>query len=284
MKRWYLVMGLVCAGLLAGMASGWWVKGHESVTEAAAARLPDEMPAFFRNAGKTLAHFSGDPDRWKNRETPFLRAAEEANHYLDLEDLNGQPLPAQHRFAGMDKIRTLGKDPVKVGLLPYSILEGYEKLVCAFADYRKDPENEAVRMKCLVYAGTLAHYTGDSAMPLHTTIHFDGRVQADGSKLQKGIHAKLDGFPEKFKLTPEEICRGLDPQPIGDPWEHVMAFLAESHTHIDKCYELDAAGAFENPTDASRAFVLSRCRAGARFTLDLWWAAWKKSETLPPPY
>lgn len=285
MRRWLWVgLGVCAAAAFAGLAPGWWVKGHESITEAAAARLPDEVPAFFRTAGKSLAHFAGDPDRWKNRETPFLKAVEEGNHYLDLEDLGGQPLPGTNRFAGMDLMRSLKKEPSKVGFLPYAIQEGYERLTCAFADYRRAPDSEAVKMKCLVYAGTMAHYTTDAAMPLHTTIHFDGRVGQDGTKTQKGIHAKLDAFPEKFKLTPEEICRGLEPQPVTDVWAHVGKFLQESHTHIDRSYELDAAGAFDKPTDESRKFVLDRCRAGAQLTLDVWLAAWKKSEKLPPPY
>jgi hypothetical protein len=285
MRRWLWVGVLVCgAGVLAGLAPGWWVKGHESITEAAAARLPEDVPAFFRTAGKTLAHFAGDPDRWKNRDTPFLRAAEEGNHYLDLEDLEGKPLPGTNRFAGMEMMRKLKKEPNKVGMLPYAIVEGYERLACAFADYRKTPDNEAVKMKCLVYAGTLAHYTTDASMPLHTTMHFDGRIQADGSKKQRGIHAKLDGFPEKNKLTPEEICRGLESREIGDVWAHVTKFLQESHKHIDRSYELDAAGAFDKQTDESRKFVLERCRAGAQLTLDVWVAAWKRSAKLPPPY
>jgi hypothetical protein len=76
-RVWVLVV-VAAAGAFAGLAPGWWVKGHESITQAAAARLPDELPAFFRNGGKHLAHFAGDPDRWKNRETPVLRAAERA--------------------------------------------------------------------------------------------------------------------------------------------------------------------------------------------------------------
>jgi hypothetical protein len=281
--KWAIGAGLV-AGVFAGLAPGWWVKGHESITAAAAARLPDEMPAFFRAGGKHLAHFVGDPDRWKNRETPFLRVAEEGNHYLDLEDLAGKPLPATNRFDGGDLMRSLGKEPNKVGFLPYAIVEGYERLACAFADYRKEPANESIRMKCLVYGGTLAHYTTDAAMPLHTTVNFDGIPQPDGTKKQQGIHAKIDAFPEKNNFSPEEIARGLEPRPITDVWEHVMAFIKESHTHIDRCYELDAAGAFDNPTEASRAFILERCRAGAQFTVDIWWAAWKKSATLPPPW
>jgi hypothetical protein len=277
-----LVAVAVAGGLLGGFATGWWSGGHETVAEAAAAKLPDEVPAFFREGGKHLAHFSVDPDRWKNRQATFLRRAEESNHYLDVEDLDGKELPGTNRFDAMKMIYTdLKKQPDKVGLLPYAILENYEKLMVGFSDYRKDPKNPAIPMKCLVHGGVLAHYTGDAAMPLHTTRNFDGKVQADGTVKQKGIHAKIDAFPEKNKITAEEVCRGLEPKKIDNVWEHVTKFIAESHTHIDKCYEFDAAAAFDKPTDASRAFILARVRAGAQLTLDLWYTAWLKSEKLP---
>jgi hypothetical protein len=273
---------LVGAGLLGGFAVGWWSGGHETVAEAAAARLPDDVPAFFRNGGKHLAHFAVDPDRWKNREMTFLRREEEGNHFLDSEDLDGKTLPGTHRYDGLKMVYTdLKKDPNKIGMLPYAIVENYEKLVVGFYDYRKAPTNTSVPMKCLVHGGVLAHYTGDAAMPLHTTRDFDGKVQPDGTVKQKGIHAKLDGFPEKNKITPEEVCRGLEAKKIDDVWAHVNKFVAESHTRVEKCYDLDAAGAFDKPTDESRAFVLARVRAGAQLTLDLWYTAWLRSAKLP---
>ncbi len=278
----FAIVILALGVLVGGFAIGWWSGGHETVAEAAAARLPDDMPAFFRRGGKELAHFAVDPDRWKNRETPFLRRTEESNHYLDSEDLDGKPLPKTNRFDAMKMIYIdLKKEPNKVGMLPYAIMEYYEKLVVGFYDYRKMPNNAAVPMKCLVHGGTLAHYTGDAAMPLHTTRDFDGKNQADGTVKQKGIHAKIDGFPEKNKITPEEVCRGLEAKKIDDVWAHVMKFIDESHTQIAKCYELDAAGAFDKPTDESRAFILARVRAGAQLTLDLWYTAWLRSEKLP---
>jgi len=279
-----LLVAIAITCVCVGFAQGWWVKGHESITEAAASKLPDDVPAFFRAGGKHLAHFAGDPDRWKNRECKVLRASVEADHYLDLEDLDGKPLPPESRFKGMDLMRSLKKDPVRVGMLPYAIVEGYERLACAFADHRKEPENESIRMKCLVYAGNLAHYTTDASMPLHTTIHFDGRVKSGAEKKQKGIHAKIDAFPEKNKFDPVEISRGLQAKPVDDVWEYTKKFLAESHTHIDRCYELDAAGAFENPTEESRAFMIDRCRSGAQFTMDIWTAAWARSAKLPAHY
>ncbi len=284
MKRYAVPLtGLLSLGLVViGIAPGWWAGGHESIAEAAAARLPDEMPDFYRRGGKHLAHFAVEPDRWKNREATFLRRAEEGNHFLDAEDLDGKELPGTNRFDGMKLVYLdLKKEPNKIGLLPYAILENYDRLTIAFADYRHMPNNTAVPMKCLLYGGVLCHYTGDAAMPLHTTRDYDGRIQPDGTVKQKGIHAKLDSFPEKFKITPEEICRGLEAKKLDDPWKHVNKFLAESHTHIDACYAFDAAGALDNPTEECRAFVLSRCRAGAQLTLDLWYTAWLRSEKLP---
>jgi len=121
-------------------------------------------------------------------------------------------------------------------------------------------------------------------MPLHTTRDYDGRRGPDGKMKQKGIHAKLDGYPEKFGFNAEEISRGLQAKAIEDVWDYVNKFIKESYTHIDKAYELDAAGAFDKPTDESRAYVMARCRAGAQFTMDLWYTAWLKSAKLPPHY
>ena len=283
-KPWIIIGVVASAGLVGlGAARAWWVKGHETITEAAAAGLPDDVPSFFRAAGKSLAHFAGDPDRWKNREARYLKVAEAPNHFLDMEDLEGNA-PPPDRFQGMALMNKLRHPPDKTGLLPYAIMEGYDRLTVAFYDYRNEPSNPAVPMKCLVYAGNLAHYTTDASMPLHTTRNYDGKPGPNGGMVQKGIHAKLDGYPEKFKFTPEEVSRGLEAKEIEDVWEYMVKFLKESHTHIDEAYQFDAAGAFDAPTEASRAWVMARCRAGAQFTMDVWYTAWKKSAKLPPHY
>jgi hypothetical protein len=275
---------VVIAGLLGlGAARAWWVKGHETITEAAAMALPDEVPAFFRAGGKPLAHFAGDPDRWKNRGANFLKVAESPNHFLDMEDLEGHA-PPPDRFQATALLARLNHVPDKTGFLPYAIVEGFDRLMVAFYDYRQEPNNPAVPMKCLVYAGNLAHYTTDAAMPLHTTRDYDGKPGPNGQQVQRGIHAKLDAFPEKFGFKPEEVSRGLEAKATDDVWAYALKFINESHTHIDKAYELDAAGAFDTPTEASRAFVMTRCRAGAKFTMDVWYTAWLKSAKLPPHY
>jgi hypothetical protein len=235
---------------VASAAPAWWVKGHESITEAATARLPEAVPAFMRAGGKHLAHCSGDPDRWKNPDARHLRAAEAPDHYIDLEDYEGNELPAD-RYQAVALLVRLKHPPERTGLLPYAIMENYDRLCCAFYDWRADPANEATRMKCLVYAGTLAHFTGDAAMPLHTTRDYDGKKDRGGNIVQRGIHARIDAFPEKNGLSPEEIARGLKPRPIDDMWAYVLKQIHESHRQIDRCYALDAAGAFCMPTCSS---------------------------------
>ena len=83
-RKWLGLALLVGVGLISlSTARGWWIIGHGTITEAAALALPDDMPAFFRAAAKSLAHLAGDPDRWKNRETPALNIAEYPHHFLD---------------------------------------------------------------------------------------------------------------------------------------------------------------------------------------------------------
>jgi hypothetical protein len=67
-------------------------------------------------------------------------------------------------------------------------------------------------------------------------------------------------------------------------WAHIMKAIHESHRHVDRCYELDSAGAFDKPTAEGRAFILERCRVGAQLTMDLWYNAWLRSATMPPHY
>jgi hypothetical protein len=278
-----LALTLIVGAIYSERAYSWWVQGHGIITEAAVRALPEEMPMFFRAAGKELAHLAGDPDRWKNPETRALRSSESPEHYIDLEDYNSLPLPA-NRYEAIALLQRLKRRPERAGLLPWAIQEHYERLACAFADCRRQPDQPGNRTKCIVYAAILAHYAQDAAMPLHTTRDYDGRRSPEGKWLQKGIHAKIDGFPENHKLSAEEIARGLQAKNHPDMWQHILSVIHDSYKQVDKCYELDAAGAFDKPNETSRQFILQRCQVAAQFTLDLWYNAWKRSETLPPPY
>lgn len=290
MKKMVILTGLA---LLLGytLVRAWWVDGHARVAEAAASGLPDDVPAFFRDAGKQLGHLSGDPDRWKNPSCKHLKAAEAPDHFIDLEDYQGNKLP-EDRYQAVALLQKLKQKPERVGMLPYAIMENYDRLRCAFYDYREVMKKEkkdgdevaAIRAKCVVYAGILAHFTGDCVMPLHTTRNFDGRPDKEGKVRQKGIHAKIDAFPERFGLEMREIRAGLTARQVEDVWGRVLATIDDSHALVERCYEFDDKGAFDKPTPESRKFILERCRAGAQLTMDLWLTAWKRSATMPRHY
>jgi hypothetical protein len=280
MKRKYVLPGLFLLAVLAGVSRSWWVQGHATIAEAAVAALPDDVPAFFRAGAKPVGHYAGDPDRWKNPAARHLRAAEGPDHFIDLENFSGKELPPD-RWKAIALLQKLKEKPEFTGFLPYAILENYDRLSCAFYDHREDKASAAVQAKCLVYAGILAHLTGDCAMPLHTTVHYDGRPGKDGKVQFKGIHAKIDAFPERYGLSAEEISRGLKAKKIDDVWKHVLERVQESHKLVNRCYDLEVADAFDKPTAESRLFILERCRAGAQFTMDLWYTAWLRSATMP---
>lgn len=264
-------------------AKGWWVEGHSRIADAACKILPPGLPAFFRSAGKDLGHLAGDPDRWKNKDLPFLRAAESPEHFLDLEYLEDSPLP-EDRYKMLDLLHDKKRKATVVGMLPFAIIESHDRLACAFQDYRAAPEDPIIRAKCIIQAGILAHYTGDCSMPLHTTKDYDGKPDGNGGYRQRGIHARLDAFPEKHGITAEEMARDLEPSEFLSIRDRVMDEIRHGHQHVSMAYELDESGAFEKPTAVSRNFVLARCRRGVKFTAELWVSAWRKSASLPKPY
>ena len=273
--------------LLAGLCSparGWLLEGHHILTLSAVAALPDEVPAFFRQGAKTVAHLSIDPDMGKNRGTPQVRGAEYPEHFLDREMLDVETLPAS-RYAFVKLCYEHGVSPEKMGFVPYAVNEWTERLAVAFAEFRKWPDNPHIQSKCLVYAGFLAHYAEDMCQPLHLTIHYDGRVVEGGEKLQRGIHQKVDGLVQFLKMEPGDLSRDQDVTPFDDVMSEIMREFEEGFALVDRVYEMGPnipRYDEENwvPNAEVIAFAKDRARAATRFTARLYLTAWRLSERL----
>ena len=287
-----IIAALLCFGTGVGStALAWWSESHPVITEAAFAALPADMPEFFRKGKETVASYSGDPDLWKEKAVPALRSAENPNHFINLESLQGKELP-KTRQQYVKLCWDVNTDADKTGCLPYAIQEDYEKLVMAFAEHRKAPEDKAVQAKVLYLAGVLAHYAEDAAQPLHTTIHYDGRAKPNKVSPRSGIHPKVDALPEKLRLTAEEIAKDIKKveAPKDVAFAFTLAAIRESHGRVDRLYEFEAklpdtdAEPPKDPDKDLREFSLERCRAGASLAATLWYAAWAQSAkvTLPP--
>lgn len=273
-------------------APAWWSDGHVTVTRAAVRTLPEDVPAFFRESGDALAHFSLEPDLWKHRETPHLYDREYPEHYIDYELLEGLSLPPlRWQFVAM--CAEHGKNPRDIGLLPYSVVEETERLAYAFAEHRHWPDNPYVRQKCLLYGGFLSHYTADLALPLHLTIHWDGRTTLGSPSPRTGIHNRADALIGAVGIRPSKLAKGVEPVVFDDLFTSIIQQVHENRRGIDTVYALEAdlpvigAGSVVDPkwqpSPRVREFTFDRARAATFLTASCWLTAWEHSARITPP-
>ena len=282
MKRVMLICGLVL-GLATG-SSAWHLEGHHILTLAAVKALPNEIPAFFRDGAPTIAHMSLDPDMGKHKGAPHVRGAEFPEHFLDREMLKADTLP-ESRYEFIKLCYEYNVAPEKIGLVPYALGEWTERLAVAFAEHRKWPDNPHIRMKCLIYAGYVAHYAEDMCQPLHLTIHYNGRVHEDGSVTQKGIHGKVDGLVSFFKMQPNVLAKNQKVVPLENLMPDILTQFKTGFALVDHVYDLGERIPNYDATDWKKddeviAFANDRARESVRFTAQLYLTAWKLSESL----
>ena len=282
MRRFYTTL-ILFSLLLTTPAWAWWGGGHDILTQASVKALPEEMPEFFRNAEKMVAHCAYDPDISKERGTPHARQAEYGEHYIDIELFGEHPIP-EGRDAHLKLCAELGLEPRKVGTLPYALAEWTERLAVAFAEYRKWPDNPMIQNKCFLYAGFLAHYAQDMCQPLHLTINFDGIKQSDGTRLHQGIHEKVDSAIEFLEFKPMDLARDQRIEAVDDLMPAIIKQIKTGHSLVDNVYALaEDWKNLKNPTPDLVEFTLIRARESVRWTASLYLTAWKLSEGIRLP-
>lgn len=273
----------VLAGLLlTAPCSAWYGAGHDLATRMALVTLQGRVPDFWVQGEDLAAHCSQDPDAFKfQADSRVLYYTEYAEHYFDLERFDANTaLPLTRNDFTWWCVRH-GMSASTVGTLPYAVTEWTYRLAVALAEHRRWPEDTAIQAKALVYAGLLAHYAQDLCMPLHTTIHYDGRVQAGGSSPKTGIHAALDGLLEQtptlgpVRIDPNEVA--AFPDVLAAAYEQIKA----GHGLVDRVYELEQellglTGPLE-PGSAVAEFAVERLQATVLFTARIYATAWAKS-------
>lgn len=298
---------------------GWGPDGHRFINRVAALHMSGELPAFFRTAADRMEYLGPEPDRWRTAFEPSLKNAQEPEHYIDLELLDGFGDLPRKRFDYYRKLeafrlsdsppgaaviasgsQTPGGQtkrgvlvPERVGLQPWIVIEVYERLVVAFREYREllkeGKPTKAAEDTAIFYAGWLGHYVGDGANPMHTSIYFNGWVGPNphGYTTSKSTHYDFESRFVHDNIKVEDIAPLLHPAARiqGDVFSDYLAYLRESNSLIDKTYELEKAGAFkEAGTRAGREFVARRLAAGSQKLIDLCYTAWLDSEKELPPY
>jgi hypothetical protein len=283
---------LVVFFLLMSISSvfGWGPKGHELINQAAINKAPVDrqgFPNFFKSRDNVawIIFLAMEPDRWRESGEDELKAAESSNHYLDFELLKGMDLP-RDRLVAVERYIANGNKAGEVGYLPYMILETFEKLKVSFRAYRDEKKSGhttfPVERNAVYYAGVLGHYVADGSVPLHVTIKYDAwkGENPNGYRTEKGLHDKFeDEFVNKFVMLSPVQAAVAGPHLLDDPPKAVNDLLRDSFSLVETVYQLEKRGELDHPSDSAKSFVAKRLAAGSQMLLDLWWTAWKKSES-----
>ncbi len=325
LRRLVILALAVCAPL----ARAWDYEGHRIVHQIALAALPKDYPAFVHAlaAAERVAFLSGEPDRWRNVPDLPLKHAASLEHYCDMEyipdaGLDWAKVPSfrydfvvqfaaarkahEKNFAPFDPAKNTDRTREWPGFAPWAIAESYAKLRAAFSYLKVYEElgtpDEVLNAQAniLYVMGTMGHYVGDCAQPLHTTKHHNGWVgdNPHGYTTWPGLHAWIDGgiigrtglrFPAlAARVQPAEPV-AITARPDGrDPmFVATVEYLQRQHGHMETIYRLEKAGKLgqgDGGTVApeTRAFIEARLLEGGQMLAAIWLTAWRN--TVPDTY
>lgn len=272
----------------------WGPDGHAIVGRVAASGLPADLPEFFRSAARHLAYLNYEPDRWRVGRFPEMDHLYAWDHYINLERVTPEALEAEDRYAYLDRLARAGlADPARAaGLLPFRILELYERLTVEFGLWRRaaDPdERRWVEERILNDAGVLGHYVADGANPHHATVHFNGWAEGyanpEGFTADRTFHRRFEMDFVGAHIREEDVAPRVTgpPRQITEPRGAILDFIRASYGLVHRLYELERDFGFsaERVAPQTRAFAVERLAAGAEMLRALWWSAWRQSAALP---
>jgi hypothetical protein len=188
------------------------------------------------------------------------------------------------RYSFMEALAAKKLELVKVGYLPYAILENYEKLVNAFRFWRRartPQDRESARANAVYVAGILGHYVGDGSQPMHLSIHYNG--WADNVSNPKN-YTKDRGFHARYETAYVNAAIGaaavkVQPQRLADVWDVIKQYLAQDFAEVEPMYELEKVGEFnpQQPRAKGTAFIANQLARASTMLGNLWYTAWLQS-------
>jgi len=279
-------------------AQGWGQRGHELSGRAAAMKLPEQAPKFFRKAVDQLSYLNPEPDRWRDRaESDMDKAFDSASapdHFIDLELVPPSAFDAVNRYEFTAELIKAGQKPTAAGFVPFRILEMFQSLRVQFRLWRaeSDPNKRKwIEERIINDAGVLGHYVSDAANPHHTTIHYNG-WSGDNPKgytvftreRNQGFHYRFEELYVQTHIQLNDLLPLVGKERvIAKPREEIWNYIRSSHALVEQLYVLDKQEKFEAETKSSehKKFVSERLAAGAQMLRDLWWTAWVTSAPAP---
>jgi hypothetical protein len=271
--------------LLPFSAAGWGEKGHLMINRAAIDAAGSKVPEFMNAAREQIIYNAYEPDRWRDEgRTSAMNIAQSADHFFDSEYWGMISTLPPDRYSFMEALAAKKLELVKVGYLPYAILENYEKLVNAFRFWRRartPQDRESARANAVYVAGILGHYVGDGSQPMHLSIHYNG--WADNVSNPKN-YTKDRGFHARYETAYVNAAIGaaavkVQPQRLADVWDVIKQYLAQDFAEVEPMYELEKVGEFnpQQPRAKGTAFIANQLARASTMLGNLWYTAWLQS-------
>ncbi len=308
-KNLRCALALFCLSVCTTSAAhAWGNEGHRIINRAAIAKLPQDIPAFLRSAdaASEIEYLGPEPDRWRSPLEPELNASQAPDHFINFElaDIIG-PLPrSRYEYirmlyaAAVDHPQDAAKlAPDKVGFQPYITIEVMERLQAALREWRtllaagvtKADDAKAAQHAAILYAGWLGHYVADGSMPLHTSIQYNGWVGKEnphGYTTEHRIHSQFEStfVAANMKSADVQPLVSANANILADPFADYIAYLRKSNQLVERVYQIEKTGGFDNAGSAeSRRFTADRLAAGATMLRDMIYTAWVNSAKPVPP-
>lgn len=298
--------------LLPLAAFAWGYVGHTIINRLAAESLPENLPAFVRtpDAIAEIATLGPEEDRIKGAGRSW-DDDNDSGHYLDIGDdgtvagvvrLDALPKDMQ---AYADALAKAGTNPYRMGYVPYTIMDGFERVRQDFAIWRVDDylathaltqdvrdqfaKDRALRqVLTLRDVGDWGHFVGDGSQPLHITVHFNGwgNFPNPNNYTTEHIHSPFEtAFVNKYaKIAGVRAAMPMMKLAIPDhllSQEEIGAlvggYLLETSKQVEPLYKLWASGDFANGTPKAVTFTDMQLARGASMFRQLIFLAWENS-------
>ncbi len=302
-----LVITVFVTLLATQFSFGWGKDGHKMINRVAVETLPTNIPAFMRTpqALDEIEYLGPEPDRWRSPAEPELSAAQAPEHFLDLElaDMatpNGLPARRFDFIRDLYAAQILHPEmaakltPQTVGLLPWQANEVFERLKADMREYRArlaaHTDTYGVEQAVLYDAGWLGHYVADGSQPLHTTINYNGWVEAEnpeGFTREHKIHSQFESEFVHNNIKAQDIQPLVPsiPRVLDSPFDDFVAYLRATNQQVPETYRLEKHGGFNgHGTAQSRSFTIERLVAGAAMLRDMIYTAWVQSAQPVPDW
>ena len=296
----------LAAGLTAPAALAWGPDGHRMIGELAMKSLPADLPAFLHtaDAANEVGYLAPEPDRERGAGESF-ESEYSPGHFIDVSDdmtiLRGPALKSlpTTREEYDTKLRAAGSDQYKAGYLPYSIVEGFEKLSKDLAYWRVDVAGEKLAKSAAERAwyavdrterekialhdlGMWSHFVGDGSMPLHASVHYSGWGDFPNPEgfTQEHVHVPWENQYVHDNIAEADVAAAMPAYRdcACSIFARVADYLTAAHDKVLPFYRDEKIGAFAKPTPEGKAFTAAQIALGAAELRDLIVDAWRDSD------